>query len=298
MAYSVAPCIVCALGLQALWVKDTSGCSRMQQLAPAHEAVPFQRGMPYVEALHITVTASMLFALQGAAGPEGPPRQQLLGSYQPRLTMLTRHERGMLQCNRLYRLQHAHRVCVLQELWAKKAPPSQQLVGSYRPQPKIPSECQETPPRPDPEAEVKLVEAADALGALLLYRHQGFVSNCRQQRAGGLGAIELAQTLRALVSPSVSWGHELLNAQSTGQLLLLTKGWGRVMPCKAMHACLQEPASHLSPVKPATSCAACPGACATSLPGVPALANTVAADGPIGARPWMSCFECYEWLCW
>ena len=86
-----------------------------------------------------------------------------------------------------------------QELWAKKAPPSQQLVGSYRPQPKIPSEREDPPPRPDQEAEAKLVAAADALGALLLYCHQGFVSNRRQQRAGGLGAVELAQKLRDLV---------------------------------------------------------------------------------------------------
>ena len=33
----------------------------------------------------------------------------------------------------------------------------------------------------------------------MVYRHQGFVRNVRQQRAGGLAALELAQTLRTLV---------------------------------------------------------------------------------------------------
>lgn len=49
-------------------------------------------------------------------------------------------------------------------------------------------------------AQVKqLVEAADAVGAVLVYRHQGFLPNTRQLRMGGLAALEMAQTLRHLV---------------------------------------------------------------------------------------------------
>ena len=45
-----------------------------------------------------------------------------------------------------------------------------------------------------------LLKLADAVGDLLLYRHQGFLPNKRQLRSGGLAAIELAQVLRAVVS--------------------------------------------------------------------------------------------------
>ena len=46
----------------------------------------------------------------------------------------------------------------------------------------------------------RLVEGADAIGAVLVYRHQGFLPNKRQLRMGGLAALEMAQTLRHLVS--------------------------------------------------------------------------------------------------
>jgi hypothetical protein len=46
----------------------------------------------------------------------------------------------------------------------------------------------------------KLLEAADAIGDRLRYRHQGFLANKRQLRMGGLAAIELAQMLRTEVS--------------------------------------------------------------------------------------------------
>ena len=45
----------------------------------------------------------------------------------------------------------------------------------------------------------QLVEAADAIGAVLVYRHQGFLPNKRQLRMGGLAAIEMAQSFRHLV---------------------------------------------------------------------------------------------------
>ena len=46
----------------------------------------------------------------------------------------------------------------------------------------------------------KLVSAADAVGDLLKYTHQGFLANMRMLRMGGLAAIELAQTIRDAVS--------------------------------------------------------------------------------------------------
>lgn len=50
----------------------------------------------------------------------------------------------------------------------------------------------------------QLVDAADAVGAVIVYRHQGFLPNKRQLRMGGLAALEMAQTLRRLVcSPAL-----------------------------------------------------------------------------------------------
>lgn len=45
-----------------------------------------------------------------------------------------------------------------------------------------------------------LLEAADALGLLVQYSHQGFLPNKRQQRMAGLAAIEFGQALMKLVS--------------------------------------------------------------------------------------------------
>ena len=44
-----------------------------------------------------------------------------------------------------------------------------------------------------------LVAAADAVGEMLKYSHQGFLANIRMLRMGGLAAIELAQTIRIAV---------------------------------------------------------------------------------------------------
>ena len=44
-----------------------------------------------------------------------------------------------------------------------------------------------------------LVGAADAVGEMLKYSHQGFLANVRMLRMGGLAAIELAQTIRVAV---------------------------------------------------------------------------------------------------
>ncbi len=54
-------------------------------------------------------------------------------------------------------------------------------------------------PHPDAAAAAQLCKAADAIGTRMQYSHQGFLPNVRQQRAGGLAAIELAQTVRQLV---------------------------------------------------------------------------------------------------
>jgi len=68
---------------------------------------------------------------------------------------------------------------------------------------RVPSEEEPTapPPLPDREQTARLLEAADRMGELLQNRHQGFLPNKRQQRMGGLAAIELAQAVKALVIP-------------------------------------------------------------------------------------------------
>lgn len=70
---------------------------------------------------------------------------------------------------------------------------------SLQPSLKAASGARERPPRPDAAAVASLCKAADAIGTRMQYSHQGFLPNARQQRAGGLAAIELAQTLRQLV---------------------------------------------------------------------------------------------------
>ena len=62
----------------------------------------------------------------------------------------------------------------------------------------------------------QLVEGADAIGAVLLNRHQGFLPNKRQLRMGGLATLEMAQTLRQLVglcssSPRCNVDEQLLD---------------------------------------------------------------------------------------
>ena len=70
---------------------------------------------------------------------------------------------------------------------------------SLQPSLKAGSGTRERPPQPDAAAVASLCKAADAIGTRMQYSHQGFLPNVRQQRAGGLAAIELAQTLRQLV---------------------------------------------------------------------------------------------------
>ena len=62
----------------------------------------------------------------------------------------------------------------------------------------------------------QLVEGADAIGAVLVNRHQGFLPNKRQLRMGGLAALEMAQTLRQLVGFLVCWdsAHSLVLCHS------------------------------------------------------------------------------------
>jgi hypothetical protein len=86
------------------------------------------------------------------------------------------------------------------ELWCKKGPPSGAFVEAYHAamQPQRPDWAAPRPRPPPPRAALDpLLAAADALGALVQYRHRGFLPNARQRRAAGLAALELAQLLRA-----------------------------------------------------------------------------------------------------
>jgi hypothetical protein len=55
-------------------------------------------------------------------------------------------------------------------------------------------------PAPDVAAMKQLEGEAERLGALIQYRHQGFLPNKRQQLMAGFAIIEGAQFLRHLVS--------------------------------------------------------------------------------------------------
>jgi hypothetical protein len=86
-----------------------------------------------------------------------------------------------------------------QELWCKKMPPTAQLLSVYKLQPLPPGGLPPAPPGAAPGDVASLIRRADALGKLLQYRQQGFLTNARQQRMAGLAVIELAQALRHLV---------------------------------------------------------------------------------------------------
>ena len=86
-------------------------------------------------------------------------------------------------------------------------PPSQsQLLACQHHPSKVPREDGGLPPPrpPDKAAVARLVAAADTIGALLQNHHQGFLPNKRQQRMGGLAALELAQAVRQLVSTTLT----------------------------------------------------------------------------------------------
>lgn len=63
-------------------------------------------------------------------------------------------------------------------------------------------------PAPSPADMAALLQAADALGAQVQYRHQGFLVNRRQQRMAGLAALEFAQML-ARVAAARKEGNEV-----------------------------------------------------------------------------------------
>ena len=86
--------------------------------------------------------------------------------------------------------------------WCKKSPPDANFVRDYaafvdsaRLVARAPSQD-----NADWEPLGPLLSTADGLGHVLLYRHQGFLHNCRQLRAAGLAAVELAQKLLSLVT--------------------------------------------------------------------------------------------------
>ena len=92
------------------------------------------------------------------------------------------------------------------ELWCKKTPPGADFVAMYRQimQPQNPdwngranatNNGKRGPVARD--VMVQLLTAADAIGAQVQYRHQGFLPNKRQRRMAGLAAIEYAQLLQS-----------------------------------------------------------------------------------------------------
>ena len=88
------------------------------------------------------------------------------------------------------------------ELWCKKCPPSADFVAMYARimQPQHPDWTAPQPALPPLDTLRPLLAAADAVGALVQYRHQGFLPNRRHHRMAGLAAIEFGQTLAALAS--------------------------------------------------------------------------------------------------
>lgn len=84
------------------------------------------------------------------------------------------------------------------ELWCKKTPPGPEFVHMYRTimQNQMPNwSVPRLNPSPAPSVLKELITAADALGAQVQYRHQGFLPNRRQRRMAGFAAIEYAQML-------------------------------------------------------------------------------------------------------
>ncbi len=84
------------------------------------------------------------------------------------------------------------------ELWCKKTPPGPEFVYMYRTimQNQMPNwSAPRLHAAPAPAVVKKLIAAADALGAQVQYRHQGFLPNQRQRRMAGFAAIEYAQML-------------------------------------------------------------------------------------------------------
>ena len=95
-----------------------------------------------------------------------------------------------------------HPVTHTQELWCKKVPPSTSQFSHCRHNhPSLPDTDPQPPPLPNRQEVARLLATADEIGLLLQNQHQGFLPNKRQQRMGGLAAIELAQAVRHLVSP-------------------------------------------------------------------------------------------------
>ncbi|KAK9817859.1 hypothetical protein WJX72_003273 [[Myrmecia] bisecta] len=119
--------------------------------------------------------------------------QQFLAFYQKEMALYVRHnmDRNVADfC--LDREIHP----MFKESWCKKGPPTTELLMHYRMQP--PPRPGPSPPRPSPAILGPLTAEADRIGALLQNRHSGFLPNKRQQRMGGLAAIELAQAVRHL----------------------------------------------------------------------------------------------------
>ena len=91
------------------------------------------------------------------------------------------------------------------EHWCRRAPPGPALLAAAPPQGLDLAALAARPPRPPPPHDVStLTSAADAVGSLLQYDHQGFLANARTRRAAGLAVIEVAQALRVAARASAA----------------------------------------------------------------------------------------------
>jgi len=104
------------------------------------------------------------------------------------------------------------------ELWCKKTPPGPEFVQMYRTimQNQMPDwSAPRLNPSPAPSIIKNLILAADALGAQVQYRHQGFLANRRQRRMAGFAAIEYAQMLVSAANARKQ-GNPLPSIRDTG----------------------------------------------------------------------------------
>ncbi|KAG1663031.1 hypothetical protein FOA52_005723 [Chlamydomonas sp. UWO 241] len=129
--------------------------------------------------------------------PEDFRRPQFLCFYQRDLARFMFHQ---LDEPFAHYCPDCHFSPLFKEKWCKKDVPTDDMVAesvARRPLPPPPS-----PPAPPPahSADVaRLAALADRFGQLLQNSHKGFLRHVRQQRAAGLSAIQLAQTVVALV---------------------------------------------------------------------------------------------------
>ena len=167
-----------------------------------HDLHPvFKAGPPHAPAaLALTVTCTLRSTkAHTPARAFACPVQELYHRYSMPSAELFNAECLEVAADYLFLLCGYRGLALAQELWCKKGAPTAELLGAIRLEPPLPVTPPLPPPRPPAAVLERLTGPGDAVGALLQYRHQGFMANRRQQRMGGLAAIELAQALRHLV---------------------------------------------------------------------------------------------------